>query len=1011
VTLYCSVSHADADVDVQDVWVETTIAPTTAEEKAQRSPQLDNEDLQQIHPNDLEEIDLRWQMAMLTIRARRFLKNTRRKFSISGNETIGFDKSKVECYNCHKRGHFARECRAPRSQDTKNKESTRRSVPIETPASSALVSCNGLGGLRYNVVPTPYTGNFLPPKPDLSGLEESIVKKLVDEISKAKASADKPELGNPQQDLQDKGVIGSGCSRHMIRNMSYLTDYKEIDKGYVAFGGIRPNWLFDIDALTKSMKYKPIIVGNQSNGNACTKASDDAESKSSQDVGFQPSSDDGKKVDEDPRQDINVVSPNSYNELLIDPKMLELEDIHTFTISNKDEDNGAEADMNNLNTTIQVSTTPTTRIHKDHPIDQVIGDLHSTIQTRTMSKNLEEHGFGTTMHKGTNHKDLQNCLFACFLSQEEPKKNKKDKRGIVIRNKARLVAQGQTQEERIDYDEVFSPVARIKAIRLFLDYAFFKDFVVYQMNVESAFLYVKIKEEVYVYQPSGFEDHDFPNKVYKVKKALYGVHQAPRAWYLKGHHKLGLWYPKDSPFDLAAYIDSDYAGASLDRKSTTGGCQYLGCRLISWQCKKQTMIANSTTEAEYLKVNAVRTGIDLPRSFPSHLGNLGLGVNIPQTGEDSMKLTELMEQCTNLLNRVLDLETTKTTQAMEIESLKKRVKKLEKRQRSRTPKLKRLYQGRIADIDENKDIYLVNVHTNKDIFGVNDDGVIVKEAKMLFDVADDLRDYELAQRSQAEEQEELTEAKKAKLFMQFLEKRRKFFTAKRAEEKRNIPPTKAQQRNIMSAYLINMDGWKLRSLKKKSFAKIQELFDKAMKKVNTFVDFRTELVEESSKQAEAEITQEDSLKRRGDDLKQERSTKHEVEDDKESEELKKCLEIILDDGGEVTIDATPLSSMSPTIVDYKIYQEGKKSYFQIFKADGNNGPLIWPIVEENNTTKKKKYEELSASENLQADYDLKATNIVLQGQPLDVYAIVNHHKVSKEIWDRVKLLMQGMSFH
>ncbi|GKE56632.1 putative ribonuclease H-like domain-containing protein, partial [Tanacetum coccineum] len=109
--------------------------------------------------------------------------------------------------------------------------------------------------------------------------------------------------------------------------------------------------------------------------------------------------------------------------------------------------------------------------------------------------------------------------------------NKKDERGIVIRNKARLVTQGYTQEEGIDYDEVFPPVARIKAIKLFLAYASFKDFVIYQMDVKTAFLYGKIEEEVYVCQPLGFEDPEFPDKVYKVEKALYGLHQAPRAWY------------------------------------------------------------------------------------------------------------------------------------------------------------------------------------------------------------------------------------------------------------------------------------------------------------------------------------------------------------------------------------------------------------------------------------------------------------------------------------------------
>ncbi|GJW78978.1 ribonuclease H-like domain-containing protein [Tanacetum coccineum] len=109
------------------------------------SPQLDNEDLQQIHPDDLEEMDLRWQMAMLTMRARRFLKKTGRKFSVNGNETIGFDKSKVECYNCHKMGQFARECRALRNQENRNKENTRRVVPVEKTTSNALISCDGAG--------------------------------------------------------------------------------------------------------------------------------------------------------------------------------------------------------------------------------------------------------------------------------------------------------------------------------------------------------------------------------------------------------------------------------------------------------------------------------------------------------------------------------------------------------------------------------------------------------------------------------------------------------------------------------------------------------------------------------------------------------------------------------------------------------------------------------------------------------------------------------------------------
>nr|GEU69650.1 putative ribonuclease H-like domain-containing protein [Tanacetum cinerariifolium] len=179
-----------------------------------------------------------------------------------------------------------------------------------------------------------------------------------------------------------------------------------------------------------------------------------------------------------------------------------------------DEDVGAESDMNNLDINMHVSPIPTTRIHKDHLVEQIIKDIHSTPQTRRMTKNVthyepEKRAFGTKW------------IF----------RNKKDDRGIMVRNKARLVAQGYTQEEGIDYDEVFAPVARIEAIRLFLAYAPFKYFVVYQMDVKSAFLYGGIEEEVYVCQPSGFEDPKFSNRVYKVENASYGLHQAPRAWY------------------------------------------------------------------------------------------------------------------------------------------------------------------------------------------------------------------------------------------------------------------------------------------------------------------------------------------------------------------------------------------------------------------------------------------------------------------------------------------------
>ncbi|GJU24741.1 hypothetical protein Tco_1163362 [Tanacetum coccineum] len=208
-------------------------------------------------------------------------------------------------------------------------------------------------------------------------------------------------------------------------------------------------------------------------------------------------------------------------------------------------------------------------------------------------------------------------------------------------------------------------------------------------------------------------------------------------------------------------------------------------------------------------------------------------------------------------------------------------------------------------------------------------------------------DEELAFKLQAEEDEEerLTMEKaqkveeanlawdeKATLFVQLLEKRSKHFAAKRAEEKRNKPPTKAQQRSFMCTYLKNMEGWKPKDLNNKSFANIQDLFDKAMKRVNTFVDMDTELVKESSKKAKAEIAQESSSKRAGEALEQERSKKQKVNDDKETEELKQCMEIISDDGDDVTIEATPLSTKSLTIMLKNFDREDLEVLWSIVKA-------------------------------------------------------------------------------
>ncbi|GJV76893.1 putative ribonuclease H-like domain-containing protein [Tanacetum coccineum] len=365
--------------------------------------------------------------------------------------------------------------------------------------------------------------------------------------------------------------------------------------------------------------------------------------------------------------------------------------------------------LNNLAPTVEVSHVATKRIHTVYPQSLIIGEPNSSVQTRSQvhKKTTGETAFLSYIQdqQRNNHTGFQHCKYA--IGTKWILKNKRDARGIVVRNKARLVAQGHRQEEGIDYDEVFAPVARIEAIRLFLAFASYMGFMVYQMDVKSAFLYESIDEEhqelddiifgstkkawcdefealmkgefemsaigeltfflglqvqqrpdgIFISQdkyvqeilkkfdlesvrtattpyeapkPKSKNEPDSPVNVHLYRSMIgslmyltasrpdimFAVSACSRNQvtpttsnleavkkifkYLKGQPKLGLWYPRESPFVLEAYSDSDYAGANKDRKSTTGGCQFLGRRLISWQCKKQTIVATSSTKAEYV---------------------------------------------------------------------------------------------------------------------------------------------------------------------------------------------------------------------------------------------------------------------------------------------------------------------------------------------------------------------------------------------------------------------------
>nr|GEU59291.1 putative ribonuclease H-like domain-containing protein [Tanacetum cinerariifolium] len=733
------------------------------------SPQLDNDDLKQINADNLEEMDLKWQMAMLTIRARRFLQRTRRNLGANGTTSIGFDMSKVECYNCHRRGHFSKECMLPR--DTRNKDTQRRNVLVETSTSNALVlQCDGVGSYDWSFQadeePTNYAlmeftsssslssdNETVPhvfkvkpsttkPHKDLSQSNRPFALIIEDWVSdsedesegepmttqkapsfvqpsehvKTRSPSVKPvEHPIPAENLRknipktrDKGVIDSGCSRHMIRNISYLSDFKEINEGYVTFGGnpkggkitgkgkIRtgkldfddvyfvkelkfnlfivsqmcdkktgvlftdiecivlssdfkladdnlvllrvpkennmynvdlkniipsgdltslfakatldklkakavntacvqnrvlvtkphnktpyelllgrtpsigfmrhfgcsvtilntlaplgkfdgnvnegflvkysvsskafivfnsrtiivqetlhinflenqlnvarsgPTWLFDIDTLTQSMNYQSVVAGNQPNSS----------------VGIQKNFDAGKAGKGNVQQYVllplwsfgskdpqNIDADASFE--VKEPKS----EVHVFTSS---------------------SDKPKKHDEKSKREDKGKSLVELSIGVRDLNAEFEEITVNST--NGGKRAIGSKWVF----------KNKKDERAIVVRNKARLVAQGHTQEEGIDYKEVFTLVARIEAIRLFLAYASFMGFL-----------------------------------VYKVVKALYGLHQALRAWF-----ETLANYPLENSFQRGK-IDQ-----TLFIKRKKGDILLV-----------QTVVVTSSTKAEYV---------------------------------------------------------------------------------------------------------------------------------------------------------------------------------------------------------------------------------------------------------------------------------------------------------------------------------------------------------------------------------------------------------------------------
>nr|GEV04921.1 uncharacterized mitochondrial protein AtMg00810-like [Tanacetum cinerariifolium] len=1023
------------------------------------------------------EMDLKWQMAMLTMRARRFLQRTGRNLGANETTSIGFDM---------------------------NKEVQKRNVPVETSTSNALVSqCKGVGSYDWSFQaeeePTNYalivftslsssssdnevsdseddsegkpmhtqiTPSFVHPTEQVKTHRSSV--KLVEHLIPAenlrkdipqsrghrnsrnrkacfvckslthlikdcdyyeKKMVQKPArnhamrghhqhyarmthpnpqrhvvptavltrsrivllstarpvntVGNPQHALKDKGVIDIGCSRHMTWNMSYLSDFEEINDGYVAFGvnpkggkitrkGKTGTGKLDFDDVyfVKELKFNLFSVSQM-----CDKKNN---------VLFTDTeciilSSDFKLPDENhvllrvPRENnmykVNLknIVPSGDLTCLFAKEILDESNLWHRRLGKFDgkADKGFLVGYSAINLTLvlvsknilmqikqgremfnnicfspMVFYSAKTKKHNDKTNKEAKGKSPVELSAGVRNLGEEFEDFSDNINNevnaastlvpaaGQNSTNSTNTFSVArpFNTVEELLQFKmqkvwvlvdlpKGKRaiGIIIRNKARLVAQGHTQEEGINYKEVFALVARIEAIRLFLAYASFMGFMVYQVDVKSKFLYGTIKEEVYVCQPSGFEDPDYPDKKFgltDVKSAstpidtekplledpdgedvdvhtytsmigslMYLTSSRPDIMYLKGKPHLGLWYPKDSPFNLVAYSDSDYAGASLDRKSRTGGCQFLGCRLISWQCKKQTVVATLSTEAEYVAIASCCAQVlwiqnQLLNYGPDQMvsgkdsSNPLMADNLPKILWYSTPHVALMKSW--LVQKKTALEACYVT----LEEV-------------------------AAEDDEPEPAELKEVIE------------VVTTAKLMTEVVTAAATT-------------ITAAPSAARKTKGVVIRDPEETATPSIIMHSKPKSKDKGKGILDDVIEQV---KRKEKQDNAVLRYQALKRKPQTKAHT----RKNMMKKSEEQLEEEASK--ALKRKSESFKQQAAKKQNL--DEEVEELKTHLKIVPNDEDDVYTEATPLALKVP-VVDYQIHIENNKPHYKIIRADGTH---------------------------------------------------------------------------
>nr|GEU87538.1 uncharacterized mitochondrial protein AtMg00810-like [Tanacetum cinerariifolium] len=412
-----------------------------------------------------------------------------------------------------------------------------------------------------------------------------------------------------------------GCPVTILNTLDHLGKFEgKADEGFLVRYSIN-KWLFDIDSLTKSMNYELVTAGNQTNGNAGIETNVNAgqagQEKASNHkyilLPFMPSySPLFSKSTDSSTHNVNAIGPsiNTTNvnintgslnintaSLIPDyPSMPSLEETGIFDDAYDDREVGA--DITNLELLTVASPIPITRVHKDHPKEQIIGDLNLSTQTRRMINFSEEHAMVSYINKQTrkNHKDYQNCLFSCFLSQNEPKKVIQalaDPSWVEAMQEELLQFRLQKVKQKdngifISQDKYVADILKkfdfstVKTASTLMEpnKALIKDVEAEDLDVHlyrsmiRSLIYLTISRPNIMFAVCAYAR-------FQVTQKTSHLHAMKRIFrYLKVHPKLGLWYPRDSPFDLEAFFDSDCAGASLDKKSTTRGYQFLGKREV-----------------------------------------------------------------------------------------------------------------------------------------------------------------------------------------------------------------------------------------------------------------------------------------------------------------------------------------------------------------------------------------------------------------------------------------------